>query len=133
MLARVGLLFASKVMLLLVAGLLSGSSTKLVSVTEVDVAGFETVTVKVTEPPGSFKLVGLASFTTLMFGCSTVMGTWKVSSQLHFDFVSGAAVDGPVHTLPWLLCQLVQLGRFSKLSLLVSWQRTPGIVKVMLE
>src|SRR6187549_2180096 len=103
-------------------------------VTDSNEALLVTTTVKVTVPPGSGIWVGDADLSTLMVACSTRTGTWNWSSQTHFDFVSGSksvalAIAQPV---PWLLCQLVQFGRFRKPSPSESRQRTPGIVNVTL-
>jgi hypothetical protein len=86
-----------------------------------------TLTVKLISPPGSLICVGDAVFVTLIVASSTLTGTSNVSSQTHFAFVSGLNVDAFVMllTVPWLLCQLVQFGRFSMRSPSVSWQATP--------
>ena len=83
---------------------------------------FVTLTVNVTWPPGSLICVGDAVFSTLIVASSTVTGTSNVSSQTHFDFVSGLNVNASAMllTVPWLLCQLVQFGRFNVRSLSVS-------------
>src|SRR4029453_12159142 len=74
----------------------------------------------------------VADLLTAPLGDSTVTGTWKVSSHTHFDFVSGWKVNASVmvQSVPRLLCQLVQLGRFKQPSPSESWHRTCGIVKV---
>jgi hypothetical protein len=97
------------VVLLVVAGLLSGSSTMVLSVTAASPV-FVTTTVKVTGVPDadSGNELGLADFVAVISPAVTRTGTWKVSSQLHFDVVPGVACLSVAHTLFALLSQLVQ-------------------------
>jgi len=62
--------------------------------------------------------VGDAVLSTKTVAGVTITGTVKLSSHTHFDFVSGSKSNASVvsnepvmlQVVPWLLCQLVQLG-----------------------
>src|SRR5436190_3083528 len=93
-------------------------STSVSRVTDSKAAVLVTTTVYVTVPPGSGICVGEADLSTVIVACSTRTGTWKWSSHTHLDFVSGSksVALAMLQPVPWLLCQLVQLGRLRKPS-----------------